>query len=199
MQLRTMRIPFNGQQQYRVRADYKGKNAFPGTRCFGCMRAFDTGMISLSVRDYIREDGSVGSKVDIAEKPYSDLLNDNFGIWDSYLFITPNDSYSADRREDFSMAIVSDGEVSCWLGNERIIDPDLEELAKILQADESYYEVSDATWAVVVQRNKHGEAESRIEIRTKESNFKKLCESMEQYLTDTGLARFDDILNLVSE
>lgn len=164
------------------------------------MRAFDTGIIKLSLKDYIREDNSVGSKIDVVEMPYSDLLSDNFGIWDSYFFNTPNGSYLPDQGEDFSMAIVSDGRVICWHGDEHMENPGLEELAKILQADESYcYEVSDATWVVVIERGKYGEADARIEVHTEESDFRRLCESLERYLIEMELTRFDDILNVVSE
>lgn len=199
VQLVTMSIPFSGQQQYRVRVDYKGWNALPGTRCHNCARAFDTGVISLSVVDCRCNDGSVSSKIEVSTTYYSDLLSDNFGIWDSYFLGSPNDSYSANRGDDFSMAIVSDGEVTCWLGNEQIKNPGLECLAMTLRADESYYEVSGATWVVIIRLNKYGESEAQIELRTEECDFEKLFVSLERYLEEMELARFDDLLDVVLE
>lgn len=199
VQLLTMPVAFNGQQQYRVRIDYKGKNAYPGTRCYGGAQSFDTGLISICIMDHRRKDGSVESKIDVKKSSYGDLLSNDFGIWDGYVFSSPNDYYMAEEEDDFSVAIVSDGKVTCWFGDKRVEDPDLKELAEILQADESYYEVSGATWAVMIQCDKDSGAASKVELYTEENDFEELLKELEQYLDKMELGRFDDIVNEISK
>lgn len=43
VRLMTVHVPFNGRQQYRIRADYKGKNVFFGDEMFWLCASFRYG------------------------------------------------------------------------------------------------------------------------------------------------------------
>lgn len=159
---------------------------------------FGTGRLTLLLDNTVKG-GVLCSNIFALIQPYDDILKDEFGILNGYVYDSPNQIWSkeADRNECTSLAVVSDGtvHVECYCDGKRTINPTVEELAAATIAGDVIYEVFDATWSVVICR--YGdESPATITLYTEAGRVVDVFDSLNDYLEKSELAGFEDLLRL---
>jgi len=175
---------------------YKGKHAIPeNSSLVRKNRQFNTGKICVSLQNSSQEDGTLKSEISMDSREYSSVLNDEYGIYDGYVFDSPNRAFHVGRFSNYCSLVVSDGEVSCEYNGAELENPTVDDLLEMCQGDRLYYEVQGATWAVELRW--YYDAENgvpEIGLYTQINDFQIVLSKLEQYLQEQDLARFDDLL-----
>lgn len=195
IRLYSMRLFTHGQRNM-VLLTYRGKHAILGDSFSGRRKLqFDIGKICVSLSNSIRGDGTLGSKISTHLEEYKSVLREEYGIYDGYVFDSPNRAFNVGRFSDYCLLVVSDGEVSCEYNGVELESPTAETLSGICQGNTLSYEVQGATWAVEL-RWYYDDEDGVPEIRlyTQIDDFLVVLDELEQYLQEQDLTRFDDLL-----
>lgn len=188
----TQRL-FGGGVKEMISVTYRGNGAIAKLKPNRRIEAFRTGEVSVFVHNEYVDNGQRVSAIwaDLTEDR-TKLYND-FGIW-SFCYETPNQNWEAIAEDATKILVMSDGEVFCQYDDQSMVNPTPEDFAEIVAADDVSYEVSDATWAVVWScacgESEHGAAV----LYAKPTNFNELFASLDDYLQNIGLSRFDGLL-----
>lgn len=180
-----------------VLISYHGKNAFSGVKCDPRRFGFDTGRISIRLENSVKTGNLKVSEVKYATVLNGAILANEFGIWDGYIYDSPNQEFIQDEDYRIDYRVVSDGTVIYHCDGMVMENPIPEEFETISQASSMWCEVVDASWTVVC-KNSPGAKESEINIvvYAQPQRFSELLESLEHFLESSELTRFDDLLLL---
>lgn len=157
---------------------------------------FDTGYVSVSFENAVRKSGELESQIAVHSRGYDGVLRDEFGIYDGFVFDSPNRIFDIGRHSDYCLLVVSDGEVFCEHNGIELKNPTaMGDLLVVEQGDTLCYEVQKATWVVALRQyfnDEDGVAE--IGLYTQTSNFQIVLDKLEEYLLEHELTRFDELL-----
>lgn len=191
--------PFAKMARYMVMVTYKGEYLFPEYAGKNAdprhyRGELGTGEMLVNLRNYA-QGGNRYSGIVVNIKQYNEILEEEYGIYDGYVFDSPNRAFVKDRFRDYNLFVVSDGEVTCTLNGRELADPTIEDLEGVCYEDSLCYEVRGATWSVVLVRNfdlEDGGPKSWL--YTEVSDFQSVLDGLEQYLQKNDLMRFEDLL-----